>query len=128
MVPLQSISQVVNMYLTITVNALKLNMKVTTTLLKVILGALLIFAVGYAPWLSWYISKHERLRMESGEWGTATLSSEDEKSWKRSNTGTILASVHLRYCVPCIYFLEIPESISIPISWKTLSRSLPPTS
>lgn len=99
-----------------------------TTLLKVILGALLIFAVGYAPWLSWYISKHERLRMESGEWGTATLSSEDEKSWKRSNTGTILASVHLRYCVPCIYFLEIPESISITISWKTLSRSLPPTS
>ena len=36
MVPLQSISQVVNMYLTITVKALKLNMKVTTTLLKVI--------------------------------------------------------------------------------------------
>lgn len=55
-----------------------------TAILRVMLVVLLIFAVGYAIWVSCYISKHKRLRMENGEWGTATLSSEDEKAWKRS--------------------------------------------
>ena len=44
----------------------------------------MIFALGYAIWFSWYISKHQRLRMESGEWGTAVLSAEDEQAWKGS--------------------------------------------
>ena len=56
-----------------------------TATLRVILGILLIFAVGYAIWVSLYISKHKRLRMENGEWGAAVLSKEDEKAWKRSD-------------------------------------------
>lgn len=55
-----------------------------TAILKVVLCVLMIFALGYAIWFSWYISKHQRLRMESGEWGTAVLSAEDEQAWKRS--------------------------------------------
>ncbi len=56
-----------------------------TTLLKVILVGLLLIALGYAIWLCWYVSRHKRLRMENGEWGTGVLSAEDEKAWKRSN-------------------------------------------
>ena len=55
-----------------------------TAILKVVLCVLMIFALGYAIWFSWYISKHQRLRMENGEWGTAVLSAEDEQAWKRS--------------------------------------------
>lgn len=56
-----------------------------TTLLRVILIGLLLIALGYAIWLCWYVSRHKRLRMENGEWGTGVLSVEDEKAWKRSN-------------------------------------------
>ena len=55
-----------------------------TAILKVIMCVLMIFALGYAIWFSWYISKHQRLRMENGEWGPAVLSAEDEQAWKRS--------------------------------------------
>ena len=56
-----------------------------TATLRVILGILLIFAVGYAIWVSLYISKHKRIRMESGEWGAVVLSEDDEKAWKYSD-------------------------------------------
>ena len=56
-----------------------------TTLLRATLIGLLLIAVGYAIWFSWYVSKHKRLRMKNGEWGTGILSTEDEKAWKRSN-------------------------------------------
>ena len=56
-----------------------------TATLRVILAILLIFAVGYAIWVSLYISKHKRIRMESGEWGAAVLSEDDEKAWKHSD-------------------------------------------
>ena len=45
---------------------------------------LMLLAAVYAIWFSWYVSKHKRIRMENGEWGTAVLSEEDERAWKRS--------------------------------------------
>lgn len=56
-----------------------------TTLLKVALVGVLLIALGYGIWLCWYVSRHKRLRMENGEWGTRALSAEDEKRWKQSN-------------------------------------------
>ncbi len=56
-----------------------------TTLLRAILIGLFLIALGYALWLCWYVSRHKRLRMENGEWGTGVLSAEDEKAWKQSN-------------------------------------------
>lgn len=56
-----------------------------TTLLRVILIGLLLMALGYAIWLCWYVSRHKRLRMKNGEWGTGVLSAEHEKAWKQSN-------------------------------------------
>ena len=44
---------------------------------------LLLLALGYMLWLVWYISKHKRLLMERGQWGTLVLSPEEEQAWKR---------------------------------------------
>ena len=44
----------------------------------------LLLALGYMLWLDWYISKHKRLLMERGQWGTLVLSPEEEQAWKRS--------------------------------------------
>lgn len=46
--------------------------------------ALLLLALGYMFWLSWYVTKHKRLLMERGQWGTLVLSPEEEQAWKRS--------------------------------------------
>lgn len=46
--------------------------------------ALLLLALGYMFWLIWYLSKHKRLLMERGQWGTLVLSPEDQQAWKRS--------------------------------------------
>jgi len=54
-----------------------------TTILRIALLSLLLSAVGYALWFSWYISKNKRLRIESGEWGEAVLSEQQERAWKR---------------------------------------------
>ena len=51
----------------------------------IMLWALLLFAGGYAVWFVWYTAKHKRLRMESGQWGSAVLSPEEERAWKRSD-------------------------------------------
>ncbi|MGN0313778.1 MAG: hypothetical protein ACI4EG_03185 [Fusicatenibacter sp.] len=113
-----------------------------TTLLKVILGALLIFAVGYALWLSWYISKHKRLRMESGEWGAATLTKEEERAWNRSSRWhgfclgiiAVLCVLYLIFGDPRIYinneklkdaFMELTaDSVTleeiVPFEWTTV--------
>ena len=56
-----------------------------TALLRVALGALLVTAVGYALWFSWYVAKHKRLRMESGQWGEAALNAEEKQIWKRAD-------------------------------------------
>lgn len=121
-----------------------------TTLLKVTLVVLLIFAVGYAIWLSWYISKHERLRTENGEWGTAVLTKEDEQSWKRSNRWhniglgmvTVLCALYLIFGDPRIYinnkkledaFTELTtDSVTleevVPFEWTTVYTFDPYTS
>ena len=52
--------------------------------LGVVFIILLLLALGYMFWLIWYISKHKRLLMERGQWGTLTLSPEAEQAWKRS--------------------------------------------
>ncbi|WP_295765833.1 hypothetical protein [uncultured Oscillibacter sp.] len=56
-----------------------------TNLLRVILIGLILVALGYAIGFSLYVSKHKRLRMENGEWGTGVLNAEDEKAWKQSD-------------------------------------------
>lgn len=52
--------------------------------LGIILIVLLLLALGYMFWLIWYISKHKRLLMERGQWGTLVLSPGEEQAWKRS--------------------------------------------
>ena len=52
--------------------------------LGVVFIVLLLLALGYMLWLVWYISKHKRLLMERGQWGTLVLSPEEEQAWKRS--------------------------------------------
>ena len=82
-----------------------------TTLLRVVLLLLLALALVYAVWFSWYVSKHKRLRMESGAWGEGTLSTADEKAWKRSsrwhNVGlgaiAVLAILYLIFGDPRIH-------------------------
>lgn len=56
-----------------------------TTILRALLCILLFFAVVYALWFSWYVSKQKRLRIENGEWGEAVLSEQQERAWKRSD-------------------------------------------
>ena len=53
--------------------------------LGVVFIILLLLALGYMFWLIWYISKHKRLLMERGQWGTLVLSPEAEQAWKRSS-------------------------------------------
>lgn len=74
-----------------------------TTLLKVSLIGLLLIALGYAVWFSWYVSKHKRMRVENGEWSTGVLSAEDEKAWKYSSLwhGIILGTIG----VLCVFYL-----------------------
>ena len=74
-----------------------------TTILRVLLCILLIFAVGYAIWFSWYVSKQERLRIESGEWGATSLSGEEERAWKRSDRWHNVAYAILM--VLCVLYL-----------------------
>ncbi|MFQ9452699.1 MAG: hypothetical protein ACLR0R_03940 [[Ruminococcus] lactaris] len=76
-----------------------------TTLLRATLIGLLLIAVGYAIWFSWYVSKHKRLRMKNGEWGTGILSTEDEKAWKRSNLwhGIILGITGVLFALYLIF-------------------------
>ena len=76
-----------------------------TTLLRATLMGLLLIAVGYAIWFSWYVSKHKRLRMKNGEWGTGILSAEDEKAWKRSNLchGIILGIAGVLFALYLIF-------------------------
>ena len=111
---------------------------------------LLLIAVGYAIWFSWYVSKHKRLRMKNGEWGTGILSAEDEKAWKRSNLwhgiilgiAGVLFALYLIFGDPRIYFnnaklektltaLEC-DSITleeiVPFEWTTVYTFDPYTS
>jgi len=121
-----------------------------TTLLKVILVVLLLFAVGYAIWLSWYISKHKRLRMENGVWGVAVLTKEDERAWTRSTRWhnfslgmfAVLCALYLIFGDPRIYinnnklkdaFTELStDSVTleeiVPFEWTTVYTFDPYTS
>ena len=56
----------------------------TSKALAVVFIILLLLALGYMLWLVWYISKHKRLLMERGQWGTLVLSPEEAQAWKRS--------------------------------------------
>ena len=53
-----------------------------TSLLRAILAMLLFAALGYAIWLSWYVSRNKRQRMENGKWSTEGLRVEDERARK----------------------------------------------
>ena len=59
-------------------------MKKTVIKIVSVLLIVLLLALGYMLWLDWYISKHKRLLMERGQWGTLVLSPEEEQAWKRS--------------------------------------------
>ena len=52
--------------------------------LAIVFIILLLLALGYAFWFIWYISKHKRLLIERGQWGTLVLRPEEEQAWKRS--------------------------------------------
>ena len=121
-----------------------------TTLLRVTLIGLLLIALGYAIWLCWYVSKHKRLRMESGEWGTGILSAEDEKAWKQSNLwhgiilgiAVVLIVLYLIFGDPRIYFnnVKLEKALSaldcdsitleeiVPFEWTTVYTFDPYTS
>lgn len=51
----------------------------------ILLWLLLIVALGYAIWFSWYVSKHKKEWINNGKWGTAVLCAEQEKAWRRYN-------------------------------------------
>ena len=53
--------------------------------LRIILAILILCVSGYALWILSYTSKHKRLLMERGQWGTLVLSPEEEQLWKRSD-------------------------------------------
>lgn len=55
-----------------------------TAILRVVLCALIIFAVGYAIWMNRYISKYKQSHMERGVWDTAELTAEEAQAWRRS--------------------------------------------
>lgn len=121
-----------------------------TTLLRATLIGLLLIAVGYAIWFSWYVSKHKRLRMKNGEWGTGILSAEDEKAWKRSNLwhgiilgiAGVLFALYLIFGDPRIYFnnAKLEKTLSaldcdsitleeiVPFEWTTVYTFDPYTS
>ena len=44
---------------------------------------LMLLAAAYAIWFAWYVSRKKRRWEESGRWGTAVLSAEEERAWKR---------------------------------------------
>lgn len=121
-----------------------------TILLRAVLIVLLLIASGYAIWFSWYISKHKRLRMENGEWGTGVLSAEDAKAWKQSNLWhniilgivVVLGIFYLVFGDPRIYLnnAKLKEAIStldsdrttldeiVPFEWTTVYTFDPYTS
>ena len=121
-----------------------------TILLKVSLIGLLLIALGYAIWFSWYVSKHKRLRMENGEWGTGVLSAEDEKTWKQSNLlhniifgiALLLSVFYLIFGDPRIYLnnARLKKALStldsgnatleeiVPFEWTTVYTFDPYTS
>ena len=122
----------------------------STVILRVVLGILLVFALGYALWISWYISKHKQMRMESGAWGAATLSAEDEQAWKCSdrlhNIGlgivVVVCALYLIFGDPRIYinnskledtFTDLTtDSVTleeiVPFEWTTVYTFDPYTS
>lgn len=76
-----------------------------TTLLRVVLLVLLGFAVVYALWISWYISKHKQIRKDNGKWGTAVLSAEEEHAWKCSERWhNVFMIIIVMFCVPYLFF------------------------
>jgi len=121
-----------------------------TTLLRVVLLLLLALALVYAIWFSWYVSKHKRLRMESGAWGEGTLSTADEKAWKRSgrwhNVGlgaiAVLAILYLIFGDPRIHInnSKLEDALTeldadsvtleevVPFEWTTVYTFDPYTS
>ena len=121
-----------------------------TTLLRVILVGLLLIALGYAIWFCRCVSRHIRLRMENGEWGTGVLSAEDEKAWRQSNLwhGIILGiavavgAFYLIFGDPKIYLnnAKLEKALSaldsdsatleeiVPFEWTTVYTFDPYTS
>ncbi len=121
-----------------------------TALLRIVLVGLLFIAIVYAIWLFWYVSKNERLRKESGEWGTGALSAEDEKSWKRSEYWhsiclgiiVVLGALYLIFGDPRIYMnnAKLEDALTeitddkvtleeiVPFEWTTVYTFDPYTS
>ena len=121
-----------------------------TTFLRISLCVLLLIAAGYAVWFSWYVSKQKRLRIESGEWGTAVLNEQQERAWKRSDRWhnvcygilLVLFVLYLIFGDPRIYVnnKKLKESLTaissdsiiledvVPFEWTTVYTFDPYTS
>lgn len=121
-----------------------------TTFLRISLCVLLLIAAGYAVWFSWYVSKQKRLRIESGEWGTAVLNEQQERAWKRSDRWhnvcygilLVLFVLYLIFGDPRIYAnnKKLKESLTaissdsiiledvVPFEWTTVYTFDPYTS
>lgn len=121
-----------------------------TPILRGGLIVLLLFAVSYALWFSWYISKQKQLRKESGEWDAATLSAEEEKAWKRFDVWhtvglgmiAVLGALYLLFGDPMIYMnnAKLEDAILgidgdsvtleelVPFEWTTVYTFDPYTS
>ena len=121
-----------------------------TTILTVAFGVLLIVAVGYAIWASWYISKYKQRRIEGGEWDSVVLTEKDKRAWKRSDRWhsvaycfvAILCMLYLLFGDPRIYINnnKLKDALTsldddsitleevIPFEWTTVYTFDPYTS
>lgn len=121
-----------------------------TTLLRVVLLALMLIAVGYVIWFSLYVSKHQRIREERGESMTDSFSEEEERAWKRSDCWhiiglgivVVLGALYLFFGDPSIYMnnARLKTALSkldcdsvtleavVPFTWSTVYTFDPYTS
>lgn len=121
-----------------------------TTLLRAFLIVLLLAALGYAVWFTWYVCKQKRLRTENGAWETGTLSEVEAAAWKRSERWhgvglgiiVVLAVLYMIFGNPMIYMnnAKLEEALTgitsdnvtleevVPFEWTSVYTFDPYTS